>query len=290
MNEKFFEKFEMPQKGEKKQPAEAESSTPITEELREKLEAQETEKLRKELEETTRKYEEDERFKETVEKLKNLAQEQKMGLLIKKEDGEYIEIGLFILREFTHKETLEKYLIIANCPENTILVGEKILDNIRGLFLADENLTKEGLGEIFSHEAQHQVGLAGKLHKQKILEIKKIAKEAKSLKEAGEKIKELEERFEDAIEMTTELQRRAKTYTNLDDFIKTEAKTQVVIMVAYRGFDYLRSVKFSKGKLMGPRVDTVKPQVKKRIVEEMDKIKENLLKNYEEKVKEKRNG
>jgi hypothetical protein len=175
MNEKFLERtIGASQKSEKGPQGEPENSGDFRD-------VQATEYLRKELENTTKKYENDKRFKKTVEELKNLAQEQKMGLLIEK-DGKDIGIGNCRIIEVTNKKTFEKNLLVAKYPENKILVGDKILDNIRCLFVSDEELAKEGFTEIFSHEDQHRVGLAGELRKQENLEIKKISKRQKIIK------------------------------------------------------------------------------------------------------------
>lgn len=61
---------------------------------------------------------------------------------------------------------------------------------------------------------------------------------------------------------------------------------RVVIDAAQRGFDYLRSFKsYPKRELMVPGLDTLEPKVRNRIRKEMDKMRQKLLKDYDEKFK-----
>lgn len=232
VNEKSFErKIWTPQKSEKGPQGEPENSGDFRD-------IQATEYLIKELKETTTKYENDKRFKKTVEELKNLTQKQRMGLLIAK-DNDDIGIGNYRIIEIINKKTSEKNFLIAEYPESEILVGEKILDNIRCLFISDEELTKEGFTEIFSHEDRHRTSLAGELRQQEKLELKKIFKEAKSYNEAHEKRTDVLLKYFYDIETAAEKQRQEKTYKDLKKIqlllLKKRQKCALLLMLLNGG-------------------------------------------------------
>lgn len=243
--------------------------------------------LRKNLEDLTDKCKNSERFKQTLQKLEKLAANQGFdGLLIK---NRYSNICLGAYEVINELSTKEK-AAVAKYPENKVLVGKYALGNIKDLFLTDEELTTEGFTEIFSHENKgHLSGIAAKLREERNLKVENLLKEEKSYDETVQKMAEIESEYSYRMEIEAEKQRLAngKKEENLDKFIEKQAKMRIVLDVVRGGFGYLRGKSYDKEESKPNYLGVIftDSKLKNDILKQMEKMRQNLLTNYDEKLK-----
>lgn len=196
----------------------------------------------------------------------------------------------------------EKDFIIYDPKTDTVSFGKDILDNIKYLFEIDKDLASKGIAEIIKHEKQHLEGIAreitekGKTKTQEIvdIEIDKGNKDTESFVNIYHEI------FNDSYpktEFMTEVQRINNNISKIvnegnykdkeeiiDNFIETEAKQNFVAYVIYHGIDALENINFNSKsiKWQDSHFSFIKPNLQKRIFEQMEEMRPELIKKRQD--------
>lgn len=248
-------------------------------------------------EKTLNTYRNNKRFKKIIEELEKIAKDQDFkGLTISDKD---ISVGGHGVYDFEGKDekNVKKFGIFKN-DESVVRFGENTMENVRELFEVDLKFAREGMADVMKHERQHLLGSAAKFTEREYEEFKNTIDQETTDKQIiiskGEKI---HDKYYPFAEKQAELQRLNAYYDNLDDFIETEARKIVTLMVAYNGFSYLQKNIFDPSiAILGSVFDRIKKKMKveisennikeielhKKIIERMEEMRKDLVKKYEE--------
>lgn len=160
--------------------------------------------------ETLDKYRNDENFKGTIEKLEEIAQGLGFDGLTMQKDNRDIAVGGYFAYEVDDEVSGTKVKKVGICRniENKVMVGEKMIKNIKDFFETDEKFAREGLSNIMRHERNHLSGPSGGAMRKSDRETEEtIDKDTTDMGIVMDQINEIGNKYEDSLERQTELQR-----------------------------------------------------------------------------------
>lgn len=239
----------------------------------------------KEEEEVTDKYKNDAAFKETVKGLENIAKTIGFNGIRVRENGEKIEIGFYKTYEAEVTEddnTTREEIGIYKDKRGKVIIGEKILRNIKDLFEIDEEFAKNGLTIFIEHEAEHLKSNAGKVLGKMDAEMEKTAstEQIKDYNDLSDRMEKINKQYYSPAERQAELQRINSGYKDLDGFIESQAKLYLTDRIIRRGVGVLEDnklpVELKQLIEQYPGADFIREDLQEKIVKRAEKMRQDL--------------
>jgi len=253
-------------------------------------------KIKEEQENVLLKYKKSENFGKTIKELEVIAKNNGFErLIIADDDG--VGVGEVVLKEYAgDNKSFGDKIVFFQQDLNKFQVGEKSLKNIKDLFETDREFAIGGFSDIFKHEKQHTKGPAFEEMQKKIKEMEMAVdsfdEKTANIEDLRKKLEEIEQEHYSKEEKQTELQRVSAGYINLDEFIKSQARMQVVRDVIYYGLDYMEDVEYSELDLDEDHFGFIKDkfnkegevvEMYKKIADLMEKMRKNLVTEFKKK-------
>ncbi len=239
----------------------------------------------KEEEEITDKYKTDKVFAETVKGLEDIAKTIGFNGIRVRENGEKIEIGFYKAYEaevIEDDNTTKEEIGIYKDKRDKVIIGEKILRNIKDLFEIDEEFAKNGLTIFIEHEAQHLKSNAGKVLEKMDIEMEKTAgaEQIKDYNDLNDRMEEINKHYYSSAEGQAELQRINSGYKDLEGFIESQAKLYLTDRIICKGVDVLEDnkllIELKQLIKQYPGADFIREDLQEKIVKRAEEMRQDL--------------
>ena len=232
-------------------------------------------------------------YRETVEKLEELAGKEGLGINISGKKEHSIGVPSFGISKVGYSKDGEKKesTIFTEKDKDEVFMDPKTISNIKELFKTDKKFGEGGMTSIMEHEKQHLEGQASKSAKKEESELKKYSKKkGVSFEDVKKKKDELHDKYyagEETqgagYELQTEVQRGIKGFKDVNDFVESKARMQVVTDVVHGGMDNLGKMKYGSE---DPGFDDthsrfIKQDVLDKITERMEVMRQGLVAKHE---------
>lgn len=234
--------------------------------------------------EITDKYKNDKNFKEIFAELEKLAKNEGFkSVIIEEKDFRIANTVPGASRRILDESTEDKVFLYTE-KTKAILIGERVLGNIKNLFETDKEFALRGFTSIFKHEKQHDAGPLQRFNEKQLDRYAKLPKNADFNAVASINIKDNKELYPFE-EMQTELQRINVEYKDIDDFIEAQANHYMALDFIYQpdSFNFYRKHRFGTDKGFSEESSAtrfIKPELQKKIIARMEEMRQNLVEKY----------